>query len=325
MTADRARPPPRHHRPACSTSALEAFFGLRATPRLRKKPSTSELIDWICALKKAGVDLAKVGDGIPFLGTLLKTEQRRRARREAGEGVERPMFVDFLFELRRAQGAGVDARVDGADGGAGARPARVVARRLLPAVPHAVREGHRALRRLRRGVPRVFKDVHTRRARAHRGAARVARRPAGARRADRRAARRRCRRSTSTKLRELFEQRLQEQKERHDGGNRWIGTGGTSPFGTGGRTRRGMRVGGGRRPQRDGRSPTSGASRSTAATSCSTSARSTSRCAGCAGSAARARPRSSTSTRRSTRPRKNAGELEVVFRPPRRNRVRSCC
>ena len=54
--------------------ALEQFFSLRATPRLRKKPSTSELIDWICALKKAGVDLSKVGHGIPFLGTLLKTE-----------------------------------------------------------------------------------------------------------------------------------------------------------------------------------------------------------------------------------------------------------
>jgi MoxR-like ATPase len=56
-------------------NALEVFFGLRSTPRLRKKPSTSELIDWICALKKAGVDLARVSGGIPFLGTLLKTEQ----------------------------------------------------------------------------------------------------------------------------------------------------------------------------------------------------------------------------------------------------------
>ncbi len=55
-------------------NALEVFFGLRATPRLRKKPSTSELIDWIMALKKSGVDLARVGGGIPFLGTLLKTE-----------------------------------------------------------------------------------------------------------------------------------------------------------------------------------------------------------------------------------------------------------
>jgi MoxR-like ATPase len=56
-------------------SALEVFFGLRATPKLRKKPSTSELVDWILALKKAGVDLARVSGGIPFLGTLLKTEQ----------------------------------------------------------------------------------------------------------------------------------------------------------------------------------------------------------------------------------------------------------
>lgn len=47
------------------------------------------------------------------------------------------------------------------------------------------------------------------------------------------------------RLRELFEQRLREQKERHDRGNRWIGTGGTSPFGNNGRNPTGMRVGGG--------------------------------------------------------------------------------
>lgn len=46
-------------------------------------------------------------------------------------------------------------------------------------------------------------------------------------------------------LRALYEQRLREQKERHDGGNRWIGTGGTSPFGTNGKHPSGMRVGGG--------------------------------------------------------------------------------
>ena len=55
--------------------AIEVFYGLRNTPRLRKRPSTSELIDWIVALKKSGVDLSKIGGGIPFLGTLLKTEQ----------------------------------------------------------------------------------------------------------------------------------------------------------------------------------------------------------------------------------------------------------
>jgi uncharacterized protein with von Willebrand factor type A (vWA) domain len=47
------------------------------------------------------------------------------------------------------------------------------------------------------------------------------------------------------KLRELFEQRLKEQKGRHDGGNRWIGTGGTSPFGNSGVNPSGVRVGGG--------------------------------------------------------------------------------
>ena len=54
---------------------LELFSKLREVPRIRKRPSTSELIDWIFALRKAGVDLARVGGGIPFLGTLLKNEQ----------------------------------------------------------------------------------------------------------------------------------------------------------------------------------------------------------------------------------------------------------
>lgn len=46
-------------------------------------------------------------------------------------------------------------------------------------------------------------------------------------------------------LRELFLERLAEQDERHDGGNRWIGTGGTSPFGHGGEHETGIRIGGG--------------------------------------------------------------------------------
>jgi uncharacterized protein with von Willebrand factor type A (vWA) domain len=45
-------------------------------------------------------------------------------------------------------------------------------------------------------------------------------------------------------IRRMFEERLREQQERHDGGNRWIGTGGTSPFGNGGFAREGIRVGG---------------------------------------------------------------------------------
>lgn len=54
---------------------LEVFYGLRGSGRLRKPPSTSELIDWICALRRSGTNLSRIGGGIPFLGTLLKTEQ----------------------------------------------------------------------------------------------------------------------------------------------------------------------------------------------------------------------------------------------------------
>lgn len=46
-------------------------------------------------------------------------------------------------------------------------------------------------------------------------------------------------------LRRRFEERLAEQTERHDGGSHWIGTGGTSPFGHGGTHPGGVRVGGG--------------------------------------------------------------------------------
>lgn len=46
------------------------------------------------------------------------------------------------------------------------------------------------------------------------------------------------------KLMALFKQRLEEQKERHAGGNKWIGTGGTSAFGHGGYHPEGIRVGG---------------------------------------------------------------------------------
>ena len=45
-------------------------------------------------------------------------------------------------------------------------------------------------------------------------------------------------------LRKKLEERLKEQTERHDGGGKWIGTGGTSPFGHGGSHPSGIRIGG---------------------------------------------------------------------------------
>ncbi|HPQ70686.1 MAG TPA: hypothetical protein PKW95_16295 [bacterium] len=49
---------------------------------------------------------------------------------------------------------------------------------------------------------------------------------------------------TPEELERYFLDRLREQTERHDGGNRWIGTRGTSPVGHGGHHPGGMRVGG---------------------------------------------------------------------------------
>jgi uncharacterized protein with von Willebrand factor type A (vWA) domain len=46
------------------------------------------------------------------------------------------------------------------------------------------------------------------------------------------------------KLMELFKQRLEEQKGRHEGGKKWVGTGGSSPFGNSGYHPEGIRVGG---------------------------------------------------------------------------------
>lgn len=54
---------------------LEKFYKLRKVDYLRKKPSTSELIDWIGVLIKAGITEKELSDGFPFLGTLIKKEQ----------------------------------------------------------------------------------------------------------------------------------------------------------------------------------------------------------------------------------------------------------
>ncbi|HUT76513.1 MAG TPA: MoxR family ATPase [Polyangia bacterium] len=51
---------------------LEKFYWVRGLEGLRKRPSTSELIDWIGALVAAGIPPETVAREIPFLGTLIK-------------------------------------------------------------------------------------------------------------------------------------------------------------------------------------------------------------------------------------------------------------
>jgi MoxR-like ATPase len=54
---------------------IKKFYWIRTLDSLRKKPSTSEIIDWVSALVSGGVDPRRVKKEIPFLGVLIKKEQ----------------------------------------------------------------------------------------------------------------------------------------------------------------------------------------------------------------------------------------------------------
>lgn len=55
--------------------ALEAFYMLRGISGLQKKPSTSELLDWIQALVLGGIRPDRIVHELPFLGVLLKKNE----------------------------------------------------------------------------------------------------------------------------------------------------------------------------------------------------------------------------------------------------------
>jgi MoxR-like ATPase len=55
--------------------AVVAFYELRQVPRIRKRPSTSELVDWITVLMQGGLGKERLVRELPFLGVLLKKEQ----------------------------------------------------------------------------------------------------------------------------------------------------------------------------------------------------------------------------------------------------------
>ncbi len=77
------------HHPRIDVELLDQvlikFYWLREQDELRKKPSTSELIDWIAALLRAGIRVEQVAEHIPFMGALLKNEQDTEALRRYDE------------------------------------------------------------------------------------------------------------------------------------------------------------------------------------------------------------------------------------------------
>jgi len=54
---------------------LQKFYWIRSLDGIRKRPSTSELVDWLGALMAAGLSADEVTEAIPFLGTLLKRRE----------------------------------------------------------------------------------------------------------------------------------------------------------------------------------------------------------------------------------------------------------
>jgi MoxR-like ATPase len=71
------------HHPNLDATLLDQvlikFYWLREQSDLRKKPSTSELIDWISALLRSGISQNQLEAHIPFIGVLLKKEQDAEA------------------------------------------------------------------------------------------------------------------------------------------------------------------------------------------------------------------------------------------------------
>ncbi|HAP31646.1 MAG TPA: MoxR family ATPase [Firmicutes bacterium] len=55
--------------------AMAAFYWIRSIGGLQKKPSTSELLDWVQALVVGGISPEKIAKELPFLGVLIKKDQ----------------------------------------------------------------------------------------------------------------------------------------------------------------------------------------------------------------------------------------------------------
>ena len=78
------------HHPNLDATLLDQvlikFYWLREQNELRKRPSTSELIDWISALLRSGISPKQLEEHLPFIGTLLKTEQDTDALARYADG-----------------------------------------------------------------------------------------------------------------------------------------------------------------------------------------------------------------------------------------------
>lgn len=65
-------------------NAMEVFYNIRTIRDIRKKPSTSELIDWINALQIGGIPADTIRSALPFIGVVVKKDEDLEAVRHSG-------------------------------------------------------------------------------------------------------------------------------------------------------------------------------------------------------------------------------------------------
>ena len=56
-------------------NAMDVFYQIRSLKDIRKKPSTSELIDWINALQIGGISADRIRAELPFVGVIVKKDE----------------------------------------------------------------------------------------------------------------------------------------------------------------------------------------------------------------------------------------------------------
>ena len=56
-------------------AAMDVFYEIRGMREIRKKPSTSELIDWINALQLGGIPYEEIKKNLPFVGVVVKKDE----------------------------------------------------------------------------------------------------------------------------------------------------------------------------------------------------------------------------------------------------------
>lgn len=66
------------------SQAMDAFYKIRDMKEIQKKPSTSELLDWLQALMLSGISVERIVAEIPYAGVLLKKNQD----------------IDMMFEIK---------------------------------------------------------------------------------------------------------------------------------------------------------------------------------------------------------------------------------